>query len=138
MRYYFLYINAVFVAFNKMQIHIKKPHEIKHKYDWQRHQLFFLSFYGFDNIFGIYSPSSFFFTIKNLTYDEVNKKSSVKVEQIQNPQRQPAIFQMPVSIDIYKKNGEVDRQNVWIDQRIQTFEFDLAQSRSRVLWYAKH
>lgn len=73
----------------------------------------------------------------NYSYDEVNKKSIVKVEQIQNPQRQPAIFQMPVSIDIYKKNGEVERQEVWVDQRVQTFEFEVEEKPNLVNFDAK-
>lgn len=66
------------------------------------------------------------------SYDEATKKIKVLVEQIQNPQRQPAIFQMPVAIDIYKKNGEVERQNVWLDQRVQAFEFDISEKPNLV------
>ncbi len=68
----------------------------------------------------------------NYEYDEVNKVARVTVEQTQNPQRQPAIFQMPVVIDIYKQNGEIEKQKVWIDQRIQTFEFELAEKPNLV------
>ena len=57
------------------------------------------------------------------SYDEATKKIKVLVEQIQNPQRQPAIFQMPVAIDIYTKDGKKERKEVMVNQRTQTFNF---------------
>jgi len=57
-------------------------------------------------------------------YDPTTEKVKVRVEQVQNPQRQPAIFRLPVAIDVYMPDGNVERHDVWVEKRLQTFEFD--------------
>jgi aminopeptidase N len=55
-------------------------------------------------------------------YDEATKQVIVSVEQTQDPKNNPAIFEMPVSIDVYA-GGVKTRQKVRINQRKQTFSF---------------
>ncbi len=55
-------------------------------------------------------------------YDPSTKEVIVSVEQTQSPENMPAIFQLPVAIDVYE-NGEMQRHNVTINQRKQTFTF---------------
>ena len=56
-------------------------------------------------------------------YDEETKQVTVTVEQTQDPKNMPPVFELPVAIDIYA-GGKTTRQNVRIDQRLQTFTFD--------------
>ena len=55
-------------------------------------------------------------------YDEETKEAIVTVEQTQDAKEMPAVFVLPVAIDIYA-GGKMTRQNVRIDQRSQTFRF---------------
>ena len=57
-------------------------------------------------------------------YDEENKQVVVTVEQVQDPKDNPAIFILPVAIDVYV-DGKMTRHNVQVDQRLQTFTFPL-------------
>jgi len=59
------------------------------------------------------------------SYDETLQKIRVKVEQLQDPEKQPAIFQLPVAIDIYQTDGQMVRQEVMVNDRIELFEFDV-------------
>jgi len=58
-------------------------------------------------------------------YNVETKTASVTIEQTQNPDNSPAIFQLPIAIDIYESAGKVVRKNVMLDQRKQTFTFDI-------------
>ncbi|GAB5553778.1 MAG: M1 family metallopeptidase [Saprospiraceae bacterium] len=58
----------------------------------------------------------------NYDYDATNQEIIVQVEQTQNPDRLPAIFQLPTQIAIYQ-DGTVKREPVWVNQRLQTFVF---------------
>ncbi len=53
-------------------------------------------------------------------YDEETKAAIITVEQVQDPNENPAIFILPVAIDIYV-DGKMTRHEVRIDQRVQTF-----------------
>ncbi len=53
-------------------------------------------------------------------YDEETNAAIITVEQIQDPNENPAIFILPVAIDIYV-DGKMTRHEVRIDQRVQTF-----------------
>jgi aminopeptidase N len=55
-------------------------------------------------------------------YDPDKQAVIVVVEQRQNPENMPPIFQLPVAIDVYEK-GEMKRHEVTINQRKQTFSF---------------
>ncbi|MCB0657962.1 MAG: M1 family metallopeptidase [Saprospiraceae bacterium] len=50
-------------------------------------------------------------------YDAENHVVSLDVEQIQDPQASPAIFKLPVTIDVYDASGQMKRHQVVIDQR---------------------
>ena len=57
-------------------------------------------------------------------YDADRKMTTVKVSQVQDPKVMPAIFKMPVNIDIYTEDQkEPIREMVWVDEREETFEF---------------
>ncbi len=59
-------------------------------------------------------------------YDEATKKTILNVAQTQSSdQNQPAIFQLPVAIDIYDASGKPVRKEILINQREQQFEFDM-------------
>ncbi|MEQ8705665.1 MAG: M1 family aminopeptidase [Phaeodactylibacter sp.] len=66
----------------------------------------------------------------NVTYDfnEATGQANVMVEQVQNPEIMPAIFQLPAAIDIYKANGEKVRHEVMVSERVQTFTFELEEA----------
>lgn len=57
------------------------------------------------------------------SYDATTKMTTVQVAQMQNPEAMPAIFQLPVAIDIYLKDGTKMRKEVMVNQRTQTFSF---------------
>lgn len=61
----------------------------------------------------------------DITYGFADGQVTVTVEQIQDPEIQPAIFQMPTTIDIYMPNGEKVTKEVVVNQRLQTFSFDM-------------
>ncbi len=69
-------------------------------------------------------------------YDEAAKKALVTVEQKQNAKEMPAIFQLPVAIDIYTAPGEKMRKEVTIDQRLQTFEFEVEEQPKLMIFDA--
>jgi aminopeptidase N len=58
-------------------------------------------------------------------YDTTNQKVMVTVEQVQDPEKMPAIFQLPTTVDIYMGPGKMTSHEIWIDQRKQTFSFDV-------------
>ena len=58
-------------------------------------------------------------------YDETAKQASVTIEQTQDPEQSPAIFQLPIGIDIYESANKVTRKNVMMNLRKQTFTFDV-------------
>ncbi len=60
----------------------------------------------------------------NTSYDSTTQQVSMKVTQQQDPEIMPAIFQLPVAVDIYTGAMQKERHYIWIDQREQTFTFD--------------
>ena len=69
-------------------------------------------------------------------YDEATRQVIVSVEQTQDPQAMPPIFELPVSIDIYV-GGKKTRHLARIDQRQQTFTFDAAQDPDLIVFDAE-
>ena len=59
-------------------------------------------------------------------YDLATQTASVTIEQTQDPEKNPAIFQLPIAIDIYENANTVTRKNVWMNLRKQTFTFKTA------------
>ncbi|GJM31465.1 MAG: aminopeptidase [Saprospiraceae bacterium] len=57
-------------------------------------------------------------------YDETTKSITVTIEQVQDGEEVPPIFQLPTTIDIYLSPDEKLSKQVMINQRIQTFTFE--------------
>lgn len=62
----------------------------------------------------------------NYGFDSETQEAIVNVEQTQNADRYPAIFELPVTVAVYS-GGTVNVYPVHIDQRIQEFRFKCAQ-----------
>jgi aminopeptidase N len=57
-------------------------------------------------------------------FDEVEKLASVNVSQTQNAQKMPAIFQLPVAVDVYfAGQSSPERYDIMLNERNQTFTF---------------
>lgn len=63
----------------------------------------------------------------NVTYDYDAQigKATVTVEQTQDPELMPAIFDIPTAVDIYFENAPKRREQIRINERGQTFDFDV-------------
>ncbi|MEM6316154.1 MAG: M1 family aminopeptidase [Bacteroidota bacterium] len=59
-------------------------------------------------------------------YDAATQTASVTIEQTQDPEKSPAIFQLPILIDIHEDENTVRREEVFMDLRKQTFYFKVA------------
>ncbi len=60
-------------------------------------------------------------------YDEAAKKMNVTVEQTQMATEEtPAIFELPMGVDIYTAVGQVKHENIRVTERKQVFTFDAA------------
>lgn len=60
-------------------------------------------------------------------YDEANQQASITVTQQQDPEEMPAIFQLPVAVDIYTEAGQAPRrEQIFVQEREQTFTFDIS------------
>jgi aminopeptidase N len=73
--------------------------------------------------------------IVNVTYDydDSKKVASVTIEQVQDPKDFPAIFIMPLAVDIYTGEGQQPRrEKITLNQRKQTFNFDVASKPSLI------
>lgn len=68
----------------------------------------------------------------NDSYDEASGELQLTVEQTQDPELMPAIFQLPVTVDIYDSLGKPIRKELWIDQREQTFTFPMDEAPALV------
>lgn len=66
----------------------------------------------------------------NVTYDynEATGQANIIVEQAQDPELMPAIFQLPAAIDIYGADGDKQRHQVMVNERVQTFTFELEEA----------
>jgi aminopeptidase N len=60
-------------------------------------------------------------------YDSEEGVATVSVEQTQDPDEMPPIFELPAAIDIYLGEGEKQRHQVRVNQRRQTFSFPVQQ-----------
>ncbi|MEM1122959.1 MAG: M1 family aminopeptidase, partial [Bacteroidota bacterium] len=58
-------------------------------------------------------------------YDLATQTASVTIEQTQNPETNPAIFQLPIKIDIFEGANTVRREEVMMNLRKQTFTFQV-------------
>ncbi len=70
-------------------------------------------------------------------YDENTKEALIRVEQLQNPDRNPPIFDLPVQIDIYAA-GKVSRYPARVNERVQTIRLPIAQRPDLINFDAEH
>lgn len=63
----------------------------------------------------------------NYDYDSNAKKVFVTIEQTQDPDEFPAIFQLPLAIDVYIGKQNPIRHEVFLNQRKQIFSFDTSE-----------
>ena len=70
-------------------------------------------------------------------YDEASKQLTINAIQVQDAESMPAIFQLPVNVDIYMEEGEAPiRQNIFIKEREASFTFDLPTAPKLVIFDA--
>lgn len=75
----------------------------------------------------------------NITYgyEEEGKRATLRVEQTQDPDRMPPIFQLPVAVDIYFENGEAPiRKQIRVTERNQDFAFQVEQEPELMIFDA--
>ena len=65
----------------------------------------------------------------NITYnyDEAAGEASVTIEQTQDPENMPPIFELRTAVDIYMANGKSTRQPIHVTEREQTFTFPVSE-----------
>lgn len=56
-------------------------------------------------------------------YDELRKEVRVTIEQNQETENNVAVYQLPIAIDVHIGKRPVERHNVMVNQRKQTFTF---------------
>ncbi|MEM7106287.1 MAG: M1 family aminopeptidase [Bacteroidota bacterium] len=59
------------------------------------------------------------------SYDTEKRQLTINVKQTQSAKKSIPIFQLPVNIDIYQGPRKM-RKSIWIDQRKQSFTFEVA------------
>jgi aminopeptidase N len=62
----------------------------------------------------------------NYDYDAIEGKMNVVVQQEQDPNENPPVFQLPFAIDVYTSEATPMRHEVIMNQRKQTFSFDVS------------
>lgn len=63
----------------------------------------------------------------NYDYDEARKKAIVTIEQMQKPEDGvPNVFDLPLAVDVYDADGKARREQIRVNRRKQSFEFDAA------------
>ena len=68
----------------------------------------------------------------NYDYDASTQKVSVTIEQMQDPDKYPPIFQLPMAIDVYVGKRAKVRHDVVLNERKQTFTFDATEEPALV------
>ena len=69
-------------------------------------------------------------------YKADGKQLELTVEQKQDPDTAPAIFRLPVAVDIYLGKAPAIRKQIEVNQRTQTFTFDVAEKPVLVIFDA--
>ncbi|MBV6654763.1 MAG: HEAT repeat domain-containing protein, partial [Mameliella sp.] len=66
----------------------------------------------------------------NISYDynEATGQANIEVAQVQAPEMMPAIFQLPATIDLYKKDGTKVSHDVFVNERSQIFSFEMEEA----------
>jgi aminopeptidase N len=68
----------------------------------------------------------------NYDYDEEEKMAVLSIEQTQDPENNPAIFQIPTTVDVYMASGEKKSYPIWVNERNQEFRFPSAEKPSLI------
>lgn len=55
------------------------------------------------------------------SYDEANHKVHLELYQTQE-KNYPAVFRLPIDVDIHQSNGNITRQRIWMEEREQSFD----------------
>jgi len=58
-------------------------------------------------------------------YDATKKKLTMTFQQTQGEKGYTKIFRLPIDIDVFKQDSSVIHEKVWMDQKDQTFTFDV-------------
>lgn len=76
----------------------------------------------------------------NVTYDynAETKKVVVTVEQRQDPESMPSIFILPTAIDLYMSSNSVNRKEIVLNKRVQTFMFDVPSEPQLMVFDPEH
>lgn len=59
-------------------------------------------------------------------FDSLTQEYQITITQTQDPLSFPPVFQLPFFVDFYEANGKVQRESVFLNQRKQTFRFNLS------------
>jgi len=72
-------------------------------------------------------------------YNDSLSVATLTVIQRQDPTEMPAIFELPVAVDIYTEDGKAPiRKQIRIDQREQSFTFELEQAPELMIFDPEH
>lgn len=55
------------------------------------------------------------------TYDEAHRQLHLELYQTQEKEF-PAVFRLPIDVDLHLSNGNIQRQRIWMEEREQSFE----------------
>ena len=58
-------------------------------------------------------------------YDDTSKILNITIAQEQDGEKEPYIFQFPLTIDIYDPAGKLTKYERWVNERVQSFDFTL-------------
>lgn len=64
------------------------------------------------------------------------QKVHMVIEQTQEGRQVPSIFQLPIAVDLIRPDGSTQRETIWLDQRAQTFTFDVDFTPTAVVFDA--
>jgi aminopeptidase N len=70
----------------------------------------------------------------DIRQDFTDGQLTLIVEQTQNTEKEPAIFTLPTSVDIYDAQGKKQNFEITIDQRQSTFVFEMEEEPSLVIF----
>ncbi len=67
------------------------------------------------------------------SFDTDSKKVTVEITQTQEQLGYPAVFRLPVDIGIYYKGGTNDMHKVWLEEKTQSFTWDVKEEPGAVI-----
>jgi aminopeptidase N len=66
-------------------------------------------------------------------FDPEKGSLSLQISQVQDPNAAPPVFRLPLSIDLFFADGTIKKEEIWMDRRIQQFEFRVSQNPVAIL-----